>query len=180
WRDFAATDTRRRDNAHAGSQIELEQIVRASELAGDRVAHPHRHRRRWRLAFLNDFEMVVERRHLVHLGERKAHLLRERREMRRRQVAVVIVKLVQVLDQEIALPRRVAEKLLYVGERLCIDRPAFRDRARFAFHATLLSGSGVRGFLTAVKRLVLLGEALEDETVEAVGAALVAPAEVPE
>src|SRR5207248_1787964 len=133
-----------------------------------------------RFAFLNDFEMVVERRHLVHLGERKAHLLRERREMRRRQVAVVIVKLVQMLDQEIALPRRVAEKLLHVGERLCIDRPAFRDRARFAFHAALLSGSGVRGFLTAVKRLVLLGEPLEDETVEAVGAALVAPAEVPE
>src|SRR5438105_7693241 len=36
------------------------------------------------------------------------------------------------------------------------------------------------GFLTAVKRLVLLREPLEDETVEAVGAALVAPAEVPD
>src|SRR5205823_3062196 len=91
WRDFAATDAWRWDYAHAGPQIELEQIVGARELAGDGVAYAHRHRWRRRLAFLNHFEVVVERRHLVNLGERKAHLLRERGKMRGRQVPVVIV-----------------------------------------------------------------------------------------
>ena len=53
--------------------------------------------------------------------------------MRGRQMAEMIVQLVQVLDQQVAPPRRIAQQLLHFCERLDIDRPAFRDRPGFAF-----------------------------------------------
>ena len=48
--------------------------------------------------------MRIERRDLVDLGLGKAHLLGERREMGRREVAEAVLDQVQVLDQEIATP----------------------------------------------------------------------------
>ena len=40
-------------------------------------------------AFLHHVEMSVEGRHLVDLGERELHLLRQRGEMRGREMAVI-------------------------------------------------------------------------------------------
>src|SRR2546428_815161 len=73
---------------------------------------------------------MVERRHLVHLGERKAHLPRERREMRGREVPVAVLDAVQVLDQEIGAARRVAEQRLDFLQGLRIDLPALQRAAR--------------------------------------------------
>ena len=61
---------------------------RAGHLARQRFADAHGDRRRRRFAFLHDVEVVIERRDLVDLGLREAHLLRQRGEVRRRQVAV--------------------------------------------------------------------------------------------
>jgi hypothetical protein len=59
------------------------------------------------LPLLHDLEVVVEGRDLVHLGLRELHLLRERRQVRRGEMAVAVVDPVQMLDQQVAPPRLV-------------------------------------------------------------------------
>ena len=81
-------------------------------------------RRRWRLAFLHDVEVMVERRDLVHLGHREPHFLRQRDDVRSRNAAVGVLNPVQMLDQEVAPPRRVAEQRAHLGQRLRIDSAA--------------------------------------------------------
>src|SRR6185369_5439474 len=96
----------------------------ARHLAREAVADAHRDRRRNGLAFLDDVEVVIEGRDLEDLGLRELHLGGQRREMRRAQVAEAVLQLVQVLDEEIARARRVAEQREHVGERLRVDAPA--------------------------------------------------------
>ena len=61
---------------------------------------------------------------------------------------VAVVDLVQVLDQQVAPARRIAEQRLHFLQRLRIDGAALRNRADFAFHReAVLSGSGRAGFL---------------------------------
>src|SRR5262249_35218214 len=59
------------------------------------------------------------------LGEREPHLQRERREMRGRQVSVPILNQVQVLDQEVAPARPLAQERTHLLERLGVDLAAF-------------------------------------------------------
>ena len=108
-----------------------QQMLGARHRAGERVADPHRDRRRRRLAFLHHVEMGVEGRDLVDLGERELHLLRERGEMRGREMAVAVLDQMQVLDQQVALARPVAEQRAHLVERLRIDLAAL-GRARRA------------------------------------------------
>ena len=70
--------------------------------------------------------MGVERRDLVDLGLRELHLRGERGEMRRRQMAVAVLQQMQVLDQQIAPARPVAEQRPHLFERARIDLPALR------------------------------------------------------
>ena len=63
---------------------------------------------------------MVEGRHLVDLGLRELHLLRERRHVRGRKMLVAVVDLVQVLDQEVALARLGAEQRPHLGQRFRI------------------------------------------------------------
>ena len=110
---LAAADAGRRDDANAGpEQLRQagQQIAGSGDLARQAVADANGQRRRRGLAFLDDVEVVIEARDLVDLGLRQAHLLREGGEMRRREVAEAILDLVQVLDQEVALARLVAEQ----------------------------------------------------------------------
>ena len=79
---LAAADARRRDDAHVGAEQRRQarqQVLRAGHLARQAVADAHRQRRRRGLAFLDDVEVVIEGRDLVHLGLREPHLLRPAR-----------------------------------------------------------------------------------------------------
>ena len=86
------------------------------------LAHAHRDRRR-RRAVRHHVEMRVEGRNLVDLGERKPHLARKRGEMRRGEVADAVLQQVEMLDQQVAAARPVAEQRPHLFERRA-DRPA--------------------------------------------------------
>src|SRR6185503_16078837 len=80
--------------------------------------------------------------------------LRERGEMRRRQVPVAVVDLVEVLDQQVALARFRPKQRAYFLQSPGIDDPALRRRAdfSFAFHrCPYYRAAGAGRFLTAVK-----------------------------
>ncbi len=68
--------------------------------------------------------MVIEGRDLVDLGLRQPHFLRQRRQVRRRQAAVAVLDLVQVLDQQIGAARGVAQQGAHFVQRLRLDAPA--------------------------------------------------------
>ena len=143
-RAVARAHARRAHDAHAGAELRgqiAEQFLRARHRAGERVAYAHRDRRGRGLAFLHDVEMRVEGRDLVDFGLRELHLLRERREMRGREMAVAVLDEMQVLDQQIAPARPVAEQRTHLVERRRIDLAAFRRLRR----AALASGSIARG-----------------------------------
>ena len=74
----------------------------------DRIADPDGQRRRWRLAFPDDVEMVVEGGDLVDLGLGQAHVFGERAQMRRRQAAMCVLDQMQELDQQVAAARACA------------------------------------------------------------------------
>ena len=101
-----------------------EQPLRAGHGAGQRIAHPHRDRRR-RRAVLHHIEMRIEGRDLVDFGERELHLRRQRSEMRRGEMAVVVLDQMQMLDQQIAPARPVDQQRLHFFKRLRIDLAAF-------------------------------------------------------
>ena len=107
----------------------VEQMLRARHGAAQAVAHPHGDGRRRRLALLHHVEMGIEGRDLVDLGQRKLHLLRQRGEMRGRDVPVMVLDQVQVLDQQVAPPRPVGKQRLHLGERVGLDLTAFRGAA---------------------------------------------------
>ena len=72
---LAAADARRRDDAHVRPEQRRQprqQLLRAGHLARQAVADAHGERRRRGLAFLDDVEVVIEGRDLVHLGLREA------------------------------------------------------------------------------------------------------------
>ena len=99
-------------------------LLGARHGAGQRIAHAHGDRRRRRLAFLHHVEMGVEGRDLVDFGERELHLLRQRGEMRGGEMAVFVLDQVQVLDQEIAPARPVAQQRAHLLERRRVDLAA--------------------------------------------------------
>ena len=129
---LAAADAGRRDDAHVLAEQSgqpRQQVSGTRHLAGQAVAHTHRQRRRRRVAFLHDVEVVVEARDLEHLGLREAHFLGQRREVCRRQLAEAVLNLVQVLDQQVPLARLLAEQLLHIVQRTGFDAPALRRLA---------------------------------------------------
>ena len=126
-RAVAGAHAGRAHDAHVGAkrvrQV-LQEMLGARHGARERVAHPHGDGGRRRLAFLHHVEMSVEGRDLVHLGERKLHLQRQRGKMGGREVAVFVLDQMQVLDQEIAPPRPVAEQRAHLVEGLRVDLAA--------------------------------------------------------
>jgi hypothetical protein len=70
--------------------------------------------------------MRVEGRDLVHFGLRELHLGGERGEMRGGEMAVVVLDQMQMLDQQIAPARPVAEQRAHLVERRRIDLAALR------------------------------------------------------
>ena len=106
----------------------VQQLLAAEHRAGERIADADGQRRDIRLAFLHDVEMRVEGRGLEHFGERQLHLVGERRKMGRRNLVILVLDQVQMLDQEVAPARPVAEQLLDLVRGGRIDLAALRRR----------------------------------------------------
>jgi hypothetical protein len=87
---------------------------------------------------------MVERGHLVHLGLRQAHLLRQGRHVRGADAVEAVLDLVQVLDEQVALARRVAKQVLHFLQCLRIDAAATR-RFALALARCALRGDGDDG-----------------------------------
>ena len=130
-RGVAAADAGRAHHANAGAGAVLQfmqQLFRAHHRAGQRIADADGQRRDIRLAFLHHVEMRVEGRGLEHFGKRQLHLVGQRCEMRRRDLAILVLDQVQVLDQEIAPPRPIAEQKLDLVGGGRVDLTALRRR----------------------------------------------------
>ena len=106
----------------------LQQLFRAQHGAGQRIADANGQRRDVRLAFLHHVEMRVEGRGLEHFRKRQLHLVGKRCEMRRRDLVILVLDQVQVLDQEIAPPRPVAEQKLDLMGGRGVDLAALGGR----------------------------------------------------
>ena len=76
--------------------------------------------------------MRVEGRDLVDLGLRELHLVGERREMRGGEMPVAVLDEMQMLDQQIAPARPVAEQRAHLVERRRVDLAALRRLRRAA------------------------------------------------
>ena len=68
--------------------------------------------------------MRIEGRDLIDLGQREPHLVRQRREMRRGEMPVVVLDQVQMLDQQVAPARPVGQQRAHLVERLRVDLAA--------------------------------------------------------
>ena len=109
-----------------------QQMLATNHSAGQRVADAHGDRRGRCFTLLHHVEMGVEGRDLVDLGERKLHLLSQRGQVRRREMAVAVLDEVQVLDQQIATARPVAQKGTNLSQRGWLDLPSLWRPARTA------------------------------------------------
>jgi hypothetical protein len=88
----------------------LQQFFGSRKFARKRVAHSHR-QLSWRfVALLDDIEVMIESRDFINFGERELHLFCQRNDVLRRDVAVVVLNLMQMLDQQIVAARLIAEQ----------------------------------------------------------------------
>ncbi len=116
---FATPDARCRYYAHPIPQRPLQprdQFTRATQFARQRIAHAHGQRGRRRFAFLDDIEMVIKARNLENLGHGEFHFARQRCDVRRTDVAKLVLNSVQVFDQQIAAARVIAEQRLHFAQ----------------------------------------------------------------
>ena len=109
-----------------------DEVLAAEQLAGHRIADAHGQRRRRALAFLDDVEVVVERRHLIDFRRRQFHLAGEGDDVGGADMAVFVLHQVQELDQQVAPPRTRAEQRANFGERVLINASAARLAALLA------------------------------------------------
>ncbi len=102
----------------------LLQRLGPGQFAGQAVADPDRERGRRCLALAGHVEMGIEGRDLVDLGLGQPHLVGQRRDMGRREMAVGVLDQVQEFDQQIAAARPVAQKRADLGLCRVIHLPA--------------------------------------------------------
>ena len=130
-RSVAAADAGRAHhaNARAGAVLQfMQQFFRAQHRAGQGIADANGQRRDIGLALLHHVEMRVEGRGLEHFRERQLHLVGERGEVGCGNLMIVVLDQVQMLDQEIAPPRPVAEQKRNLFSGLGIDLAALGGR----------------------------------------------------
>src|SRR3546814_10524233 len=77
----------------------------------------------FRSALQHDVEVGVEGGDLIDRRHRQIHLLGQRAQVARRQVAVAVLNQVQVLDQQIRPPRAVAQQSLDLFRRFEVELP---------------------------------------------------------
>src|SRR5262245_33845487 len=102
----------------------LQQLLGTSHRAGKGIAYTHGDRRRRQLAFSNHIKMRVKCRDLVNFRERHLHLGSECREMCGREIPIVILDEMKMLDQEIAASRPVSKQRAHLRKRLWINLAA--------------------------------------------------------
>ena len=100
------------------------QLLGAHHLTGQAVAYPDRQFRQRCVTFLQDIEMRIEGRDLVGLRHRDAHLFSECGEVRRGDLIVFVLNQMEVFDQQVALPRPVAEQFCNLFDRCRDELPA--------------------------------------------------------
>ncbi len=130
-RSVATSDAGRAHDPYSGTGSALQflqQFFGAEHGAGQRIADPDGQRRNIRLAFLHDVEMRVEGRRLEHLREGQLHLVGKGGEMRGRNLVVGVLDQVQMLDQQVAPPRPVAEQKRNLFSGLRVDLAALGGR----------------------------------------------------
>ena len=91
---FAAANARRGHHPHIGAQ----QVLCAGQLTAQPVADSD-HQAGRSVVAPDDSEVVIKRRHLVHLRHRNIHFLGQRDQVPLVQAAVRVVELVQVFNQ---------------------------------------------------------------------------------
>ena len=89
---------------------------------------------------------MVEGRHFVHFRLRHIHRLGQRRHVQRGQVAVAVLDLVQVLDQQIAAARLAAKQRANLLARLRLDAAALEAEFALLFEAALLLHTSIMGW----------------------------------
>ena len=127
---MAATHAWRGDHPHGARIGRRRQFglkpVGARELARQRIAHPDRQRRRWRLVVVDDVEVGIEAGGLEHRGHRQAHPLCQGAQVPGRQMAEAILDGMQVLDQQVRRGAAARQQLLDLGQCGGIERAAAR------------------------------------------------------
>ena len=133
---LAAAHARCRNHAHGaailaqnGGQL-LQQVLCTCHLARETITHPNRQACGGCFTFFHDVKVVVETGHFKNLGLGQAHFLGQRRQVLRRQMPISILNFVQVFNQQIGPARRIAQKLLHLGQGCGIHAAAF---GAFAF-----------------------------------------------
>ena len=112
-RGLAAAHARHGLDADIGKIFRLEpanKLLRAEHLAGDGITDAHGAGRGRGLVFLQDIKMVIKRGGLVDLRHRHAHFERQGLYVATGNGVIAILDFVQMLDQELALARRIAEQ----------------------------------------------------------------------
>jgi hypothetical protein len=130
-RGVAAADAGRAHHANAGAGAGLQfmqQFFPTQHGAGQGIADTNGQRRDTGLALLHHVEMRVEGRGLEHLRKGKLHLVGEGCQMRRGNLVIFVLDEMQVLDQEIAAPRPVAEQEFNLVRGRWIDLAALGRR----------------------------------------------------
>ncbi len=117
------------DRGSGGGAERGKQRLGAGHRACDAVANADRHGRYGRFTFPHDVEMSVEGRGLEDLCQREPHFLRQSREMFGRDLMMRVLDPVQMLDQQIPPPRRIAEERPDGVEALGIDMMAALGQA---------------------------------------------------
>jgi hypothetical protein len=113
----------------AGDVLQLvQQLFRAQHRASQGIADANGQRRNVRLTFLHDIEMRVEGRGLEHLGEGKPHLVGQRGKVGCGNLMISVLKQMEMLDQQVAPPRPIAEQKFDLMRRRGIDLAALGGR----------------------------------------------------
>ena len=145
--------------AHCGFNLadaKIAQIVaetrRAAKFARQAIAYAHGQAGRWCLALLYNVEMRVEGCHFVHLGHRPVEQGAQCRDVRRRNVAVMVVDLMKVLKKKIGPKGTGAQEVAELRARMDAVRP-LRDEG--------LPGGPMEDPAPLREELALLGAELE-------------------
>jgi hypothetical protein len=115
--------------------------------AGQAVADPDGEAGERRFALLHHVEMGVEGGDLEHFGEREPHLLGQGGEVSGADLTVGVLDAVEMLDQEVAPARRLAEEGADLIERDRIDLASSGRRAAPTAQRALWPGWACDGLL---------------------------------
>ncbi len=126
-----ARSTRTSPGSSPSSSAARSASAPASSQASE-FADPDGQRGRRRLALLHHVEMRIEGRDLVDFGHGEPHLLGQRAQMGRGQMAEPVLNEVQMLDQQIPAARRISQQLAHLGPGLLVQLAALGRAAPLA------------------------------------------------